>query len=116
MYALDRVIDQPIPTKKDISVDPLIFEMDHQLGTRANLSKSHEFAIEKFWQTSIDFEDEHISKNYSPFLVMLETPMAKIHFLFTMLNINMLLVMERGLIMGIITKLEFIQKRKSDDH
>ena len=46
---------------------------------------------------------------------MLDTPMSKIHFLFTMLNINMLLVLKKGAIKGMITKLEFIQKRKSNN-
>ena len=41
--------------------------------------------------------------------------MSKIHFLFTMLNITMLLVVENGVIKGMITKLEFIQKRKADN-
>jgi hypothetical protein len=39
--------------------------------------------------------------------------MSKIHFLFTMLNINLLIVVKKGVVKGIITKLEFIQKRKS---
>ena len=39
--------------------------------------------------------------------------MSKIHFLFTMLNINLLIVLKQGVVKGIITKLEFIQKRKS---
>ena len=46
---------------------------------------------------------------------MLETPMSKIHFLFTMLNISMLLVVKKGVIKGMITKLEFINKRKSNN-
>jgi signal-transduction protein with cAMP-binding, CBS, and nucleotidyltransferase domain len=46
---------------------------------------------------------------------MLDTPMSKIHFLFTMLNINMLLIIKKGVIKGMITKLEFIKKRKSND-
>lgn len=39
--------------------------------------------------------------------------MSKIHFLFTMLNINLLIVVKQGVVKGIITKLEFIQKRKN---
>ena len=45
---------------------------------------------------------------------MLDTPMSKIHFLFTMLNITMLIVLKKGVIKGMITKLEFIQKRRSN--
>jgi signal-transduction protein with cAMP-binding, CBS, and nucleotidyltransferase domain len=71
--------------------------------------------VENFWNAPIDFEDPRIFKNNSPFLVMLETPMSKIHFLFTMLNISMLLVVEHGVIKGMVTKLEFIQKRKANN-
>lgn len=63
--------------------------------------------------TPIDFEDTHLSRNTSPFIVTLETPMSKLHFLFTMLNINMLVVLKLGVIKGMITKLEFIKKRKT---
>ncbi len=71
--------------------------------------------MENFWNAPIDCDDPRIVKNNSPFLVMLETPMSKIHFLFTMLNISMLLVVKEGVIKGMITKLEFIQKRKANN-
>jgi len=94
----------PVP-KKDISVDPLIhqiYEDMHQLG------EHNREVVENFWNAPIDFDDPRIIKNSSPFIVMLDTPMSKIHFLFTMLNINMLLVIKKGVIKGMITKLEFI--------
>lgn len=96
----------PAPVaKKDISVDPLI----HQIYSDLNqMSEQHREIVENFWNAPIDFEDPRIVRNSSPFLVMLDTPMSKIHFLFTMLNINMLLVLKKGQIKGMITKLEFI--------
>ena len=78
------------------------------------MGEVHKEVIENFWNAPIDFEDPRIVKNSSPFLVMLDTPMSKIQFLFTMLNINMLLVLNKGVIKGMITKLEFINKRKSN--
>jgi signal-transduction protein with cAMP-binding, CBS, and nucleotidyltransferase domain len=81
----------------------------------SQLGLQHKEVVENFWNAPIDFEDTRIFKNNSPFLVMLETPMSKIHFLFTMLNISMLLVVEEGAIKGMITKLEFIQKRKANN-
>lgn len=39
--------------------------------------------------------------------------MSKIHFLYTMLNINLLIVLKEGEIRGVIAKSEFISKRKS---
>jgi signal-transduction protein with cAMP-binding, CBS, and nucleotidyltransferase domain len=79
------------------------------------LSAHHKEVVESFWNAPIDFDDPRIFKNNSPFLVMLETPMSKIHFLFTMLNITMLLVLEEGVIKGMITKLEFIKQRKANN-
>jgi len=72
------------------------------------LTQDQKHTIENFWNSPIDFEDKFIKKDSSPFLVMLETPMSKMHFLFTMLNISMLLVVEEGVINGMVSKLEFI--------
>ena len=73
-----------------------------------NLTQDQRKVIDNFWNSPIDYEDKSIKKDSSPFLVMLETPMSKLHFLFTMLNITMLLVVEEGVIKGMISKLEFI--------
>ena len=51
----------------------------------------------------------------SPFIVMENTSMSKIHFLFIMLNVSSLIVLRKGLIEGIITKHEFIQRRRAED-
>jgi len=45
-------------------------------------------------------------------VVFEDTPMAKIHFLFTMLNISLLTVIKKGNIVGLITRHEFLKKRK----
>jgi hypothetical protein len=47
-------------------------------------------------------------------MLMEDTPMAKIHFLFLMLGITAMFVTERGILKGIITKNEFVQKKKVD--
>ena len=93
--------------KASISIDPLIH---HIYGTLNNydLSTEQKQIIENFWSAPIDFNDERIKIDSSPMLVMLDTPMSKIHFLFTMLNISMLLVLKKGVIKGMISKLEFI--------
>ena len=125
---MDLVANTIPSDKRHISVDPFKLTMyddltevkkstsdiGRRLSNRLTISEAHSFLVDDFfdfWNAPIDFNDEAVSKNNSPFIVMLDTPMAKIHFLFTMLNINMLLVLKRGLIKGIITKLEFIQKR-----
>lgn len=68
--------------------------------------------VESFWETPVDFDDAALQVEKSPFIVMEETPMSKIHFLFLMLGINSLAVVEEGVIVGIITKNEFIKKKK----
>jgi hypothetical protein len=40
---------------------------------------------------------------------MEKTPLSKVHFLFTMLNATILLVVEKGLLKGMLTKLDFIK-------
>ena len=42
--------------------------------------------------------------------------MRKIHFLFTMLSVNILYVVETGRVLGIITKDEFLRKKQSLTH
>jgi hypothetical protein len=44
---------------------------------------------------------------------MEKTPLSKVHFLFTMLNTTILLVVEKGLFKGMLTKLDFIKKRRT---
>jgi hypothetical protein len=46
---------------------------------------------------------------------MENTSMSKIHFLFIMLNISQLTVLRKGVIKGIITKHEFIKRRRADE-
>jgi hypothetical protein len=114
MHSLNAICttkNPPVP-KKDVSVDPLIHQIYHDLS---QLDEKHKDVVNSFWNAPINFDDPRIVKNTSPFLVMLETPMSKIHFLFTMLNISMLLVVKKGVIKGMITKLEFINKRKSNN-
>ncbi len=41
--------------------------------------------------------------------------MSKLHFLFLMLNISQVNIVDQGQITGIITKLEFLKKRKEED-
>jgi len=40
---------------------------------------------------------------------------TRIHFLFTMLNVNTLFVLKEGTLIGFINKIDFIKKRKTND-
>ena len=66
----------------------------------------------------LDFDDEDsqvcIVKDIAPFIVMEDTPVSKLHFLFLMLNISQVNIVNMGAITGIITKLEFLRRRKEE--
>ena len=68
---------------------------------------------------AIDFEDEDsqssIIRDIAPFIVLEDTPMSKLHFLFIMLNIAQVNIINQGTITGIISKLEFLRKRKEEE-
>mmetsp|Transcript_1960 Transcript_1960/g.1421 ORF Transcript_1960/g.1421 Transcript_1960/m.1421 type:complete len:162 (+) Transcript_1960:1830-2315(+) len=68
--------------------------------------------IQAFWSTPVDFNDPVLQVDKAPVIVMENSPMAKIHFLFMMLGISSLCVLHRGIITGVITKNEFIKKKK----
>ena len=68
--------------------------------------------VKSFWNTPIDFNSQRLAKNPSPTILTEETPLSKIHFIFTMLNVNVVYVAKWGKIRGIITKLDFINKRR----
>lgn len=72
-----------------------------------------ELEADRFWNTFIDWEDENLEIDKAPFTVMKETPLAKIHFLFTMLGIenSQLFIISEGHLVGIITKDEVLRRR-----
>jgi len=70
--------------------------------------------IEAFWRTPVNFEEPGLQKDIAPFIVMENTPMSKLHFLFIMLNMSQVNVVKKGVITGIITKLEFLQKKRDE--
>lgn len=75
--------------------------------------------LEMFWNSPIDFDDEDISKSIqkdiAPFIVLEDTPMSKLHFLFIMLNISQVNIVNQGQITGIISKLEFLKRGKQEE-
>lgn len=66
----------------------------------------------------VDWDDEDcqntIVKDIAPMIVLEDTPMSKLHFLFIMLNISQVNIVNQGAITGIISKLEFLKKRKEE--
>lgn len=68
--------------------------------------------MEAFWQQVINFSEPTLEADEAPFIVLEETPMSKLHFLFIMLNVSQVSVLKKGCITGVITKQEFVQKKK----
>ena len=68
---------------------------------------------------AIAFDDDDCSNNIvketAPFIVLEDTPMSKLHFLFIMLNIAQVNIINQGQITGIISKTEFLKKRKEEE-
>lgn len=75
--------------------------------------KEEDSMINSFWNQNIEFEDSVIEMDKAPICIMEATQMSKIHFLFTMLNVSQLNVINKGAMVGIITKNEFLKKRES---
>lgn len=71
--------------------------------------------LERFWNTPIDWENQFLDVERAPFTVMEETPLAKVHFLFTMLNVSQIFVITEGILAGIITKNEFLRRTRDDE-
>ncbi len=73
--------------------------------------------IRDFWNTKIHWRNQFIDIDLAPFTLLEQTPLAKVHFLFTMLNVSQIFVINEGLLVGIITKKEFLKRRDQDiDH
>ena len=89
---------------------------ENEISERQNDIENDYSEADKFWETKIDWEHECIEIDRAPFTLLLETPLAKIHFLFTMLNISKLFVIDEGVLVGIITKNEFLRRRKTNGH
>lgn len=87
------------PEMKLFISDPLTIMKDAYIALPRNLgdnegiqeqSKQDKIIaeVESFWNTQIDYEDATIVQDPAPFIVMEDTPMSKLHFLFIMLNIS----------------------------
>jgi hypothetical protein len=103
---------QKLTQVKDKSEVPIVYPVDMS-HTFRGLSDSQIETIKSFWNSPIDFDDPRLSRNLSPFIIMEKTPLSKVHFLFTMLNATILLVVDKGLLKGMLTKLDFIKKRRT---
>jgi hypothetical protein len=68
--------------------------------------------IRHFWNTVINYETESLRLDNAPFTVFSLTPLSKIHFLFTMLSLQQMFIVNKGYLVGVITRSEFLRKIK----
>ena len=70
--------------------------------------------VDDFWNEPIDWKDKNVNVELAPFTLLDQTPLAKVHFLFTMLNVSQIFVINEGVLVGIITKKEFLGRKHQD--
>lgn len=74
--------------------------------------KSDDSISDDFWVVKINYDHEMLEVDKAPFTVFEDASLAKIHFLFTMLNLDQLFVIKNGNLVGIITKNEFLKRKR----
>ena len=67
--------------------------------------------LDEFWSTPIDWHDKFIHIDNSPTVICPNTPMERIVFLFTMLNVQKIFVVKEGILYGTITKNELLKDK-----
>lgn len=77
-----------------------------------NESSSETSSFDDIWVANINYDHPFLDIDNAPFTVMEMTALSKIHFLFTMLNLSQLFVIRKGVLIGIITKNDFLKKKR----
>lgn len=77
-----------------------------------SLSSDSDYSDDDFWYVHINYDHPFLEVDKAPFTVMEDTSLSKIHFLFTMLNLSQLFVIRKGVLVGIITKNDFLKKKR----
>ncbi len=105
---MSEQLTPPLPSRHFMHVGLELDDRSHEL----NLSRAPSNGmVEEFWSNEINFGNYVIEIDRAPFSVFEQTPLAKIHFLFTMLNLSQLIVLNKGFAVGIITKSEFLKNK-----
>jgi len=98
------------------------FNQQEQLRHDTHEESSDSSFGDDIWVVPINYDHTFLEIDRAPFCVMELTSLSKIHFLFTMLNLSQLFVIRKGVLVGIITKNDFLKKKKMvvdiplDDH
>lgn len=78
------------------------------LPPRARDEESDEVVYTSYMSRAVDITKLSSITNQAPFHIIAQTPLRKVHFLFTMLNLNQIYVVKRGKVVGVITKQDLI--------
>ena len=83
----------------------------HQDSIPKDIQDLHDISVsEPFWQQVINYNHPKLNVDRSPFTVFESVKLVKIHYLFTMLGLNQVFVMNRGKLAGMITLQNFQKK------
>jgi chloride channel 2 len=69
---------------------------------------------EEFWAQKLGLSRETPGFDPCPFSTFAETPLSKLHFMFAMLGLSHALVLERGRLVGVITKKDMMTASRED--
>ena len=69
-----------------------------------------EINLLEFWNTTIDWENKQLLIDPAPFIILPDTAIEKIIFLYSILNVNKIFVVKDGHLLGTITKKELLKE------
>ncbi len=77
------------------------------------MEKRNRKLAKNFLKSKVNFEELAMTTDLTPFVVYEKTPLSKVHFLFTMLGLQQVYVVSRGVVIGVITVNDFLRRVKS---
>ena len=84
-----------------------------KIANKESYASIHDFSnFDDFWAIKINFDHSYLEVDRAPFTVMEDAYLSRVHFLFTMLNLTQVLVIRKGVLVGIITKNDFLKKKR----
>ena len=84
-----------------------------KIANKESYASIHDYSnFDDFWAIKINFDHSYLEVDRAPFSVMEDAYLSRVHFLFTMLNLTQVLVIRKGVLVGIITKNDFLKKKR----
>ncbi len=80
----------------------------HQEEIPKDIAEIQEIPVsDPFWQTQINIRDKVLAVDKSPFTVLNSARVLRLHYLFSMLGLHQVFVLEKGRLAGVIMKESF---------